>query len=255
MADDRVGVVVPCFNEAARLDLERFAELAREPNLLVRFVDDGSADDTARRLAAWTSGVPSASLLSLPSNVGKAEAVRAGLSSFVADGLPYVAYFDADLASPPSELVRLIQIARTSPDHDVVLGARVALLGADIARNRSRHYQGRVFATLASIILALPVYDTQCGLKIFRVTPALRSALTSPMPSRWLLDVELLARILSSSGGASSPDRIVEVPLAQWRDVGGSKVDLRAKTRVLVDLARFAWRHRALRQQHAVAPR
>jgi putative flippase GtrA len=101
------------------------------------------------------------------------------------------------------------------------MGARVALLGRTITRKASRHYIGRLFATAASLVLALPVYDTQCGAKLLRVTERSRSLFEKPFGSRWIFDVELFARYLSVYG---SRDGLYELPLMRWTDVGESKV-------------------------------
>ena len=75
-----------------------------------------------------------------------------------------------------------------------VFGSRIRRLGAAITRDPLRHYFGRVFATLASMVLDLAVYDTQCGAKLFRVNDDLRRAF-GHVSLRWIFDVELLARI------------------------------------------------------------
>jgi hypothetical protein len=96
-----------------------------------------------------------------------------------------------------------------------------------------------VFATAASLILRARVYDTQCGAKLFRAGPALSEALAAPFLSRWAFDVELLGRLLIGTRAVTPLplSAIVEVPLAVWHDIKGSKLGLGGMARTLRDLA------------------
>ena len=235
----RLTVVVPCYNEAARLDaapLLAFVDTHADASLLL--VDDGSTDATGAvldRLAAQRPGRVRA--LSLTPNGGKAEAVRRGLRDALAAGAEIVGYLDADLSTPPAEVDDLLTgLAR--PGVQVAIGARVGMLGYDIDRSAVRHYLGRVFATAASIILRARVYDTQCGAKLFRAGPALSEALSTAFLSRWAFDVELLGRLLIGTPGAPALPlaAIVEVPLPVWHDVKGSKLGLTGMAQTLRDL-------------------
>jgi glycosyltransferase involved in cell wall biosynthesis len=235
----RLTVVVPCYNEATRLDaapLRAFVDSHAEASLLL--VDDGSTDATAAvldRLAAERPGRIRA--LSLTPNGGKAEAVRRGLRDALAAGAEIVGYLDADLSTPPAEIDDLLA-ALARPGVQVAIGARVGMLGYDIDRSAVRHYLGRVFATAASIILRARVYDTQCGAKLFRAGPALSEALSTAFRSRWAFDVELLGRLLigTPSVPALPLAAIVEVPLPVWHDVKGSKLGLTGMAQTLRDL-------------------
>ena len=126
--------------------------------------------------------------------------MRRGLVLACESGAERVGYLDADLAraTPPHEIRRLARVMSTGTAQ-VVFGARVALLGHEIERSAIRHYLGRVFATLASTTLRLAAYDTQCGAKLFRVTPTLIDAIGTPFLSRWAFDVELIGRMLCGS--------------------------------------------------------
>lgn len=240
-----VAVVVPCFDESERLDRAAFVEFARHIDHLI-FVDDGSGDRTAEQLGELAEQLPERiTVVSLPRNVGKAEAVRIGLLTAVDRGSSLVGYLDADLATPTDEMLRLIDVARTQPHRTAVLGSRVALLGHTVHRRPTRHYLGRLYATAASLALGVPVYDTQCGAKVFRVGVPLQFALADPFPDRWSFDVELLARLLADPNQSADP--FIEVPLHEWRDVAGSAVGVGSGVRALwalTGLRRRVRRHR-----------
>ena len=254
-------VVVPCYNEADRLDAAPlFAFLDGHPDASFLLVNDGSTDATAAlldRLAAARPGRMRA--LQLAPNRGKAEAVREGLRDALAAGADIVGFLDADLSTPPAQIDDL-RAALARPGVQVAIGARVGLLGYDIDRSAVRHYLGRVFATAASLILRIRVYDTQCGAKLFRAGPALADALSTPFLSRWAFDVEFLGRLLIGSPGVPPLplSAIVEVPLPVWHDVKGSKLGLGGMARTLRDLAMvasdLAARRRAARDHEKSAP-
>jgi dolichyl-phosphate beta-glucosyltransferase len=253
----RATIVVPCYNEGRRLDLGAFGEFVTEDmSCELLFVDDGSEDETLALLSVLCARLPKRmGVLRLEVNRGKAEAVRQGLLTALAGGADIVGYLDADLATPLNEMARLLEVLRAGSAH-ALLGARVGLLGWDIQRKAVRHYLGRIFATVASLVLGVRVYDTQCGAKIFRRTTALEAALRYPFLSRWLFDVELLGRLLTPGNGlpALLPGDIREQPLTVWRDVPGSKLRLRHFIIAAVDMARIAidLRHRRL-GRHATA--
>ncbi|MCB1029636.1 MAG: glycosyltransferase, partial [Microthrixaceae bacterium] len=228
-----VAIVVPCFNEAARMHPVRYRMVANDPRVSLIFVDDASTDRTAVLLDEFVSTHERASMISLESNGGKGEAVRAGLVRAIGGGVSWVGYLDADLSTPPEEMLRLVDVATTSEHLEVVMGARVAMLGRHITRSPLRHYPGRVFATGASLVLNKAVYDTQCGAKLFRVGEALRSATSTPFRSRWAFDVELLGR-LDRSG--VPPSGFWEEPLLAWADVAPSRRSVWASVRAACDL-------------------
>jgi glycosyltransferase involved in cell wall biosynthesis len=242
--------VIPCYNEAERLDTAAFlAFCAGEPAVTLLFVNDGSSDDTARVLGELRAARPEQiDVYSLDRNRGKAEAVRQGLLAALRGGAPVVGYLDADLATPLVEMSRLIRFVGERPDVDVLLASRVALLGRSIERAPARHYLGRVFASAASLMLHLRVYDTQCGAKLFRRTDALAAALAEPFLSRWIFDVELIGRLLAAPAPSRlAPARVREEPLLAWRDVKGSKLrghHMAAAVRDLVRVGRDLARRR-----------
>jgi len=236
-------VVVPCYNEAARLDAAAVVHLVdTEPRVAVLLVNDGSTDATADLLDELCLRRPeSVACLSLAVNSGKTEAVRRGVLAALDRKPAFVAYWDADLSTPFDMVPRFLAEFDRDPQLLGVLGSRVRRLGADIDRLALRHYAGRLFATFASAILGMPVYDTQCGAKMFRATDDLARTFSRPFQTRWILDVEMLARLRRDLGADALAARLFELPLPRWSDVAGSKLTMTQGAAAFLDLWRI-WR-------------
>lgn len=226
-AVQKTAIVIPCYNEAHRLAPQSFLATLREnPDFFFLFVNDGSTDDTCDILASLQEGNPAqVGVLKLEKNSGKAEAVRHGMLKTMEGQFRNIGYWDADLATPLQAIREFCTLLENGAV-EAVLGSRVRLLGRRIERNTLRHYLGRTFATCASILLDLSIYDTQCGAKIFRNSPHLKQVLARPFKVNWTFDVELLARFPMVQGIAAKEamTKWVEYPLREWVDVKGSKI-------------------------------
>ena len=229
MASPTLVLVVPCFNEEARLDRQAFLDFASShPQTRLLFVNDGSDDGTPGILDGMRTQAPGAlDVIHLPVNRGKAAAVREGVLAGLRRAPDLVGFWDADLATPLSAVDDFLALASKRPEIDLILGSRVMLMGRDIRREAWRHYVGRVFATGVSMSLGLPVYDTQCGAKLLRAGEAVASVFAEPFHSPWIFDVEMIARYIALPAGPGQParrDRIYELAVASWHHVPGSKL-------------------------------
>ena len=159
----RLQLVIPCYNEASRLDTNAFVRfVTARSDVELLFVDDGSTDSTAQLLDdIVTRSAGRVDTLAQPRNHGKAHAVQRGLVAAMAKQPELVGYWDADLATPLDAIDEFLDVLDRRPDIDIVIGSRVKLLGRRVERHAFRHYAGRVFATTASLALHLAVYDTQ----------------------------------------------------------------------------------------------
>lgn len=110
---DLISIVVPCYNESEALPYfyKEIATVAKslDADLEIICVDDGSKDDTLKKLRILAQNDSRIRYLSFSRNFGKEAAMYAGLSAAKGD---YVAIMDADLQDPPSLLPEMYEAVR-----------------------------------------------------------------------------------------------------------------------------------------------
>jgi len=241
----RCLLVIPSFRDAKRLApflLELMQKLTGE--FYIRVVDDGSGPVAAaeamtlvsktRANCAVDGGPQLLDPLMLPKNLGKGAAVYSGWRAGPVTDC--VAFVDADGAVSADEVLRIWK-AWPELRADAVIASRVKMLGREVHRLSSRHYAGRLFATLVAVLTGLGVYDSQCGFKLLRRDAFLQVDRMGLKASRLAFDVELLVTL------ARSDCKIVEVPV-DWRDVAGGSVSLlRHSAPMVCELLKIKQRH------------
>ena len=228
-----LSLVVPCHNEFNRLRPDAFLEAAeRWPWLSFCFIDDGSTDATAERLAWLSNASPSIYAIYLQENLGKAEAVRTGIRHLCElSHSDLVGFWDADLATSLYEIPRFVQCFETDEKVKAVIGSRWPHLGADIQRSPGRSIASIAFKMAIRRILKVPVWDTQCGAKIFSRDVA-DEIFATPFSTRWIFDIEILSRL----GCDRLRTQVRELPVSSWRDVPGSKIGIGSSATILREL-------------------
>ena len=216
----KITIIIPFYNEEKRIDIDCFHQIFNnylQYNFIL--VDDGITDNSSIILDEFKNKFSDLTILKLDKNVGKAEAIRAAVLTI--SNADFVVYYDADLATPFSELEKLIQFSVLHQNYKMVMGARIKLIGNGVKRSLTRHYFGRIFATIVSqFVLKVAVYDTQCGAKVIDFETA-KLIFSKPFLSKWLFDVELLKRLQKIH---NLKEVVKEIPLENWSEIGNSKI-------------------------------
>ena len=232
--DKKLCLIIPCYNEEKRLLVAQYATFLEKKRCDLLFVNDGSKDGTAGVLQELSGKYENALVLNLSKNKGKAEAVREGILHALSldKNYTYLGFWDADLATSLDEIEVFLSLLKIK-NYDCIIGSRVRRLGALIKRKWHRHYLGRIFATVASWMLKISVYDTQCGAKLFHRN-AVKSIFEKKFVSYWPFDVELFFRLKKNGF-----NNLYELPLTRWEDVKGSKLSLLAFVKMPFELFRI----------------
>lgn len=207
-------VIIPAYNEASTIDAAIAETMAvlRSLNLdsELIIVDDGSTDTTSARVHDLSSRYPNVKLIRHETNQGKGAAIRSGAQATQSD---FVAFLDADLATPPDHLSQALNALSTS---DIVIGSRHHPKTVFVEKQPwLRQQAGRFFSRLVGRFFGLPYQDTQCGFKVFG--PNATHPLKEMETSGWTFDVELLVR------AQQEKLRVTELPIV-WQHGRVSRV-------------------------------
>lgn len=229
----KVSIVVPAFNEAARIgdSLRKIQAFLKQVtwNAEILVVDDGSSDKTASIVRGMQ--IPGLRLISNEGNRGKGYSVKNGVLAAAGE---YVVFTDADLSAPIEELEKLLTAAENQRA-DVVIGSR-AVDRSSIQKHQSwgRETGGIVFNRIVRLLLGLKLYDTQCGFKLFK-RERIRPVFEKMTVTGFGFDPELL--FLASKARL----KILEVSV-RWSHAEDSKVRfLRDSVRMFTDLIKIRW--------------
>ena len=191
MASPELSIVIPAYNECARIEqtLTRVMECVQNQgwDAEVLVVDDGSKDGTPEIIQRWMQRYPRLKLVQNAGNRGKGYSVRNGLLQAAGE---IVMFTDADLSAPMEEANLLM--AAIADGADVAIGSR----WMDKTRQTKhqpiyRRFFGRCFNWVTRTVMGLPFKDTQCGFKAFK-RPAAQIIFRLQRIERWGFDPEIL---------------------------------------------------------------
>jgi len=214
-----LSVVVPVYNERDSL-IQLVDELQAGVRSSVSryeiiFVDDGSTDDSWKKIEELANREAVVSGIRLRRNFGKAAALTAGMK--VATG-NLILMLDADLQDDPAEFPALLQ--QIQAGYDVVNGWKQRRLDP-----WHKVYPSKVFNGLVGLMTGLRLHDHNCGLKLFRAEVAQEVQIYG--------ELHRFIPVLAHSRGF----RVTEVGVNhRSRQHGHSKYGMRRFLRGLLDL-------------------
>jgi len=191
MATPQLSIVIPAYNESARIEatLGRVMECVETQgwDAEVLVVDDGSRDSTPEIIQTWMQRYPRLHLIKNEGNRGKGYSVRNGLLQAAGD---IVMFTDADLSAPMEEAERLFAAIHSGAD--VAIGSRwLDKQRQTIHQPLYRRFFGRCFNWVTRMVMGLPFKDTQCGFKAFKRSAA-QVIFRLQRIERWGFDPEIL---------------------------------------------------------------
>lgn len=229
--DFLLSVVIPVFNEVATIQrvVQRVVGIGLPVEVII--VDDGSHDDTYKKLERISS-LAAITVVQHATNLGKGAALKTGFARATGD---VVVIQDADLEYDPRDLLLLLPHILDG-EADVVFGSRFANKGNPASSPWWHRGGNRLITKLANAATKLQLTDVETCYKMIR-RPLLDQILSSLSEKRFGIEIELTAKLAKLPGV-----RIREVAIGyEKRTVAeGKKVGIRDGFRALWCIAKYS---------------
>ena len=144
-----ISIIVPVYNEEETVGIffERLEKVFKNISniyLDIIFINDGSSDNTIKRLLDLKKRCTSMRIIDLSRNFGKEAALAAGLKAATGQ---VVVPIDVDLQDPPELILNMVEKWREG--FDVVLGKRINRLSDSFAKQKSAAWFYRIHNLIA----------------------------------------------------------------------------------------------------------
>jgi len=198
-----LSVVLPAYNEGHVIEktLERVDSVVRRTGLRYEIVvvDDGSLDDTKRKVSDYANNNGHIKVVGYEKNIGKGHAVKTGFQCAKGNA---VIFIDSDLDIDPQLILRYFEALIQA---DIVIGSKWHP-ESSVEISLVRRLLSHAFNILVRLLTGVRLRDTQTGLKAVK-KKALKKVFSRLAVSRYAYDVELLA--VANLHGL----RVVEMPV------------------------------------------
>ena len=238
----RLDLVIPAHNEEHRIDrtLHAYRSSCTEPETRFLVALDRCTDRTAEVVSRHAADDARVRVIEYP-KLGKGGVIMETLRRCTAD---FVGFVDADCATPPAEILQLVETAEHTDG--AIASRRHPASVLPRHRRPFRRLTAAGFAFGIRRLFRLPYADTQCGAKVLR-REAVQACLPFLSSRDFLFDVDLL--VVARRLGL----RVVEVPTV-WIDRDGSRLSAgRDSVRMAMSSLLLWMRHRMLPVDPAAA--
>jgi len=168
-----LSIIIPVYNEAESFKIlfPTLIQLCKEKNWQLIVVNDGSTDGSKELIESYFNP-EFVNIIHHKLNKGYGAAIKSGISECDTE---YLITFDAD-GQHRVEDIELLYTSLIKNDADMVVGSRKGFKSASIFRGFGKS----IIRNIAKILMHVPIYDINSGMKIYNTALAKKYICLAP---------------------------------------------------------------------------